>query len=251
MTSRSTRPSTTSLAREYEMAEGRVAQVRFTTVADGDLRISRPSPELLEARAKVLDRPWSWVRQVHGATVVEVAAPGDEAGATEADALVTTTEGAVLAIHTADCAPVALVSPQGVVAAVHAGWRGLEAGVLQATLDRMRDAGARHVRAILGPCIHAECYDFGPELERLAIRFGPGVRSQTSNGHDALDVPAAVRAALRPGERSAGRPTVTDLATIDICTACDERFFSHRARGDEGRQALVVHLLGPPPAELG
>lgn len=226
-----------ALERQFEVSGGS-AQVRFTTAADGDLRISREPSDLLAARSGVLDRPWSWVRQMHGADVVEVTAPGDQAGSTEADALVTTATDAVLAIHTADCAPVALVSPEGVVAAVHAGWRGLEAGVLAAALERMRDAGALSVHAVLGPCIHAECYEFGPELDRLVDRFGPDVRSCTAGGSPALDVPAAVGAALQEVDH----PVVTGLDTIEHCTSCDPRFFSHRARGDERRQALVVHL---------
>jgi polyphenol oxidase len=235
----------TALERELALQDGRSAWVRFTGAAEGDLRITRPRPDLLVTRAGIVDRPWSWVRQVHGAEVVRVEAPGDQAGVTEADALVTSVTDAVLAIHTADCAPVALVSPEGVVAAAHAGWRGLEAGVLQATLEQMRRAGARRVHAVLGPCIHARCYEFGPELDRLGARFGPEVRARTTAGHQALDLPAAVRAEL-----GSGRVTgidVTGIEVVDICTACDPRFFSHRARGDEARQALVVHLRGDVP----
>lgn len=212
--------------------------MRFTTAGHGDLRVTQPQPALLAARADVLDRPWSWVRQVHGAQVVQVEAPGEQAGQSEADALVTVAPGAVLAIHTADCAPVALVSPEGVVAAVHAGWRGLEAGVLQAALEQMWAAGARQVQAVLGPCIHAECYEFGPELDGLAARFGPEVRGMTAAGKPALDVPAVVRGALQEVQR----PVLTGSDVVDVCTACDTRFFSYRARADTGRQVLLVYI---------
>src|SRR5947209_16084022 len=89
----------------------------------------------VEARRRaVLDRPWSWVRQVHGSTVVTVDRPGGGAGET-GDALVTSSDGAALAILTADCAPIALGADIAAVAAVHAGWRGLRAGVVDAAAD--------------------------------------------------------------------------------------------------------------------
>jgi polyphenol oxidase len=144
--------------------------------------------------------------------------------------------GPVLAIHTADCAPVALVSPEGILAAVHAGWRGLQAGIVETTVTQMRTHGASTVRAVLGPCIHAECYEFGAEdLDRLAARLGPQVRGQTSDGRPAFDPPAAV-------ERALHRAGVDSPDVVPICTACDTRFFSHRARGDDGRQAMLVWL---------
>ena len=79
----------------------------------------------------------------------------------------------------------------------HAGWRGLMAGVIPRTVDRMRALGAGEITAALGPCIHAECYEFSPDdLDTVAARLGDGVRSLTRGGAPALDVPAAVRAAL-------------------------------------------------------
>ncbi len=94
----------------------------------------------------------------------------------EGDALVTTRPGVVLAVLTADCAPVALASPEGVVAVAHAGWKGAEVGILEATVEVMRAHGATHIDAALGPCIGPCCYEFGPaDLDRLAARFGPAV----------------------------------------------------------------------------
>ena len=203
---------------------------RFTSRAEGDLAIaSRP----VDLRARLSPLPWTWLRQVHGADVVTVTTPGEHAGA-QADASVTATPGALLAVGTADCAPVALLA-DGVVGAVHAGWRGIEAGVLGAAVSRMRELGAGDIRAVLGPCIHAECYEFGADdLDRLAKRFGDGVRGVTSAGSPALDVPEAVRLALAE----------LDVALDDegVCTACDTGYFSHRARGDDGRQALMVWM---------
>lgn len=225
----------------FRLRNGRVARVRFTTAADGDLRVGGPTAQLARRRARLVKRPWTWLDQAHGSDVVLVEAPGDRAGAT-ADAAVSLpdvddgVEGAVLAIHTADCAPIALISPEGILGAVHAGWRGLEGGVVEATLTLMRSHNASAIRAVLGPCIHVECYEFGAtDLDRLARRFGSHVRGMTWAGTPALDLPGVVATTLR-------RRGVDDLDVVPICTACDARFFSHRARPDGARQAMLVWL---------
>jgi YfiH family protein len=223
-----------SLTRSFTVGGGRRAHVRFTQAADGDLRVARPAAELTAARTRLLRLPWTWLHQVHGAEVVVVERPGQHEGA-DADAAVTDELGAALAIHTADCVPLALVGSRA-VGAIHAGWRGLEAGVVEATVDQLHRLGATDLRAVVGPCIHPECYEFGStELERVADRYGPGVWSQTSWGAPALDMPAAVNAALK-------QSGVEDIDIVALCTVCDQRFFSHRARGDVGRQAMLVWL---------
>lgn len=219
------------------------AEVRFTGRAEGDLghagrwvAVDEVAPDVVARRRQVLDRPWSWLRQVHGAAVVSVAGPGDGAGE-QADASVTTHPGAALCVLTADCAPVALASGDGAIAVAHAGWRGLVAGVVEATVGAMRQAGARApIEAALGPCIHAGCYEFSPaDLDVAVAALGSEVRGSTATGQPALDVPAAVRAALT----RAGATLVHDE---DVCTACSADHFSHRARGELERQATVVWL---------
>lgn len=215
------------------------AEVRFTDTSDGDFR---PSHRFDRGGAEVLrhdvtaDFPWTWLRQVHGADVVVVGAPGQHAGAA-ADAAVAVISGAPVAVVTADCAPVVLVDDAGgSVAVAHAGWRGLYDGVLAATVDAMRQQGAGSISAALGPCIHAECYEFSQgDLDRVAERFGEGVRATTSAGTPALDMVAAVTAALQ-------QLGVDLVDTVDACTACTPGYFSHRARQDEQRQATVAWL---------
>src|SRR5690606_33559158 len=113
-----------------------------------------------------------------------------------ADATVTAVPGAALSVITADCAPVLLASDHA-VAAVHAGWRGLVAGVLAEAVRAVRVHGGGPVRAWLGPCIRARCYEFGAEdLDTVAGRFGDGVRASTAWGTPALDVTATVTVAL-------------------------------------------------------
>jgi polyphenol oxidase len=221
----------------------------FTDAADGDLAVTGGGPDLDARRRRVAPHPWTWLRQVHGARVVEVDVPGEWAGA-EADAAVTTAVGAVLAVHTADCAGVVLFGsgpdpvtgePTAVVGAAHAGWRGLQDGVLQHTVDLMRRLGAEQVDWDLGPCISPAAYEFGEsDLDALADRYGPTVRSTTLGGSPALDLRAGVRAAL--AEAGVDPGSGPDHVP---CTALDPGFFSWRARQDTARQAAVVWLAPP------
>jgi hypothetical protein len=180
-----------------------------------------------------VDLPWTLLDEVHGTRVVTVGGPGDGSGEI-ADGAVTRTPNAVLGIWVGDCAPVAFVSREGVIGAAHAGWRGLADGILESTVGAMRVLGARHVQAVLGPCVHRECYEFGAaDLDALAARFGPAVRGVTSWGTPAFDLPAAIAAVL-------DRLGVALSASEAPCTACDSEYWSHRARGEKGRQAMAV-----------
>ena len=213
-----------------------LARVVFTERSDGDFRGDQG---LGVVDGLTPGMTWHTTDQVHGVGVATVDNLQSSGRAGEADALITTSARRAVAVRTADCAPVALATPEGVVAVVHAGWQGLLAGVVAAAVDRLRLLGATTVSAALGPCIHAGCYEFSPhDLDRVAARFGDSVRGTTTEGKPALDVPAAVRSALD----AAG---VTLVLDVDRCTACDvlegrPRWFSHRARGDTGRMATVV-----------
>ena len=104
------------------------------------------------------------VHQVHSADVVTVTGAGPQG---KADAMVTDVPGLALSILTADCMPVLLHDPgAGIIGAVHAGWRGALAGVLEATLDAMEDLGGDRAEtvAVIGPCISQRAYEVGPEL---------------------------------------------------------------------------------------
>lgn len=177
---------------------------------------------------------YTWLHQLHGAAVVEVGrqplqpAPG-------ADAAITAHPERPLVVLTADCAPVALAADDA-VGVVHAGWRGLEAGIIAAAVDALSGIGSGPIRAVLGPCIRSDHYEFGEAaLDRLVDRFGAAVRSTTSRGTPAFDLPQAVRIAL--AERG-----VEVLDDVALCTACSPDHFSHRREGVTGRQALVVWM---------
>jgi len=229
----------------------------WTTVERGDLRPAGEAHGSVERLVSLaLDigrtapgggpREVAWLTQVHGRTVLEVSStdPADERGAPVArhagigDALMAIDPAMALAVLTADCAPVALGSPEGVFGAVHVGWRGLLAGVVEAAVGRMRGLGAGEVTAALGPCVHPGCYEFADaDLDRVSAAYGEEVRARTASGRPALDLPGAVGAALD----AAGAVSVSG---VDACTACGGGYFSHRARREQGRQAMVVWADG-------
>lgn len=217
-----------------------VAHLAFTDRGDGDFHVDGDPARRDAVARRLVDLPWSWVRQVHGSEVVVIARPGDGGG--DGDALVTTTCGAVLSVRGADCPVVGFVSEQGVIGVAHAGWRGLVAGVLERTVETMRDLGAEHLLAYLGPCISAAHYEFGAEdLERVAARLGDGVRGRTGAGAAALDLVAGVREAL-------ARVDVPVDGRGHRCTAADPALYSHRARTEAGRHCAAV-WLEPPVAD--
>lgn len=215
------------------------AEIRFTTTNDGDFapQASSDDGEMAARRRVIADFPWTWLRQVHGDHTVVVTEPGAHQGAA-ADAAVAVVPCAPVAVVTADCAPIVLVADNGAaVGVVHAGWRGLMAGVVASGVAAMRANGADGISAALGPCIHAECYEFSiDDLVDVADRFGDEVRGVTSKGNPALDMQAAVRSALAELDVA----LVSDEAE---CTACSDSYFSHRARVDAGRQATVAWLV--------
>lgn len=208
------------------------AWARFTTTADGDLAASSVGVD--DRRSALRPGAWTWVRQVHGAAVVVSAAPGDGAGL-EADAIVTPVPGVVLAVQVADCAPIALLGERA-VGVVHAGWRGTASGVIGNAVAALRSLDAGPIRAVVGPCIEAGCYEFGSEdLDALARQLGEHVRSTTRDGHAALDLRAAVRHEL-------ARVGIDDVTVDDRCTVCDPDLWSHRGTGTTERQAVVAWL---------
>ena len=179
---------------------------------------------------------WTWLKQIHGAEVVVVTEPGGGAGSV-ADGAVTAAPEAVLALHTADCAPVVVVG-NGAVGVAHAGWRGIVAGVLSEVVEAVRsltpDSGGS-LRAVVGPVIRAAAYEFGPaELAAVSSAVRRDVAGVTTWGAPALDLVSAVRAALR----TVGVSAVEDLG-FDTSHEC---FFSHRVRGELARQATTVRL---------
>jgi len=184
------------------------------------------------------------VHQVHGAGVLVVdEEPGEgvarwELGAgavlPDGDAVVARRPGYALTVLTADCAPLALGSAEGIYGAVHVGWRGLVAGVIARAVDALRALGASAPSAGLGPTIGSCCYEFSPaDLDRIETALGHPVRDRTTWGTPSLDLRGAIGAQLaRAGA------VLTD--TVPVCTVCAPGYFSHRAHAELDRQALYV-----------
>ncbi len=220
--------------------EGGVVRVRFTEKVDGDFGIDLPAEELADRRSEIHDEPWNWLRQVHGADYYAAANPGQFTGRS-GDALMTVAARCPISVTTADCAPVVLVAERG-VATIHAGWRGLLAGIIEATAAKLRTIAGEPVTSILGPCIHPEAYEFGDEdLAKVADVYGAEIRGSTAQGKPALNMGAAVDRALRQcGWVEPGKNRELNLAH-NACTS-GERWFSHRTRGDRGRQATIAWI---------
>ncbi len=232
------------IERVVPAGDGWLVRMRCSQAFEGDFRCDpgggagpRRDEDLEGRRQRLMSGRWTWLRQVHGAEVATVAAPGDGAGMA-ADGAVTAVPEAVLALHTADCAPVIVVGT-GAVGVAHAGWRGIVAGVVGRVVDAVRQASpvesAQGLRAVIGPSIRPASYEFGAaEMAAVAASAGCDVAGVTSWGTPALDLCAAVRGALT----AAG---VSDVDDLGLDTA-QEGFFSHRARGDTARQATVARL---------
>jgi YfiH family protein len=178
------------------------------------------------------------VHQVHGPTAVVVGGGAGWDRKTQADAMVTSDPSRMLSVRVADCVPILLASAEGDrVAAVHAGWRGVIAGVIPATVARM-DRPADLLAAI-GPCIGPGAFEVGPEVvEEFRRAFGPDAPvGKTARGTPGIDLRRAVQLQLlRAGLRD-GR-----IDTTDRCTVGDrDEFYSHRRdQGLTGRMAAVV-----------
>lgn len=164
-------------------------------------------------------------RQVHGNALTIRSSAGDR-DSPAADGQVTELSGVALMALTADCIPVALAA-NGAVAILHAGWRGLAAGVLErGTRAVSALTGASRVVGVIGPAAGRCCYEVGDEVRAV-------LGSAHCDGRH-IDLRAIARQRLL----AAG---VSVIGEVDTCTICDERLFSHRREGAlAGRQAGVV-----------
>lgn len=211
------------------------------TAADGDraeaVDINRAA---LGWIAELPSRPY-WLRQVHGVSVQRCDTPrrADATDAIEpvADASVSSTAEVVLAILTADCLPVVFAADDGrEVAAAHAGWRGLAAGVLEATITAMHTPAERIV-AWLGPAAGPQAYEIGEEVYRAFVDLDAKTEAAfvpTRPDHWRVDLFAIARMRLAD-------VGVTRVHGGGLCTISDpQRFFSHRRNVRTGRMATLV-----------
>jgi YfiH family protein len=194
---------------------------------------------LLQQAAGCPAGEWCRLHQVHGAGVVRVRRGEAFDKSTQGDALVSDDTSRAIAVRIADCTPVLMASDDGkVVAAIHAGWRGVVAGVATAALKEMGVSPARVVAAI-GPCIGFDSFEVGVEvLDEFTRVFGPEApvrRRRDGKGHVDL------RECLRRQLVAAGVPQ-DQIDTTDRCTFRDRaEFYSHRRdKGVTGRLAAMI-----------
>lgn len=196
----------------------------FGTVEDGDGR-SDAKARLPISTELGISTEWAFTRQVHGAAIVEANDAGLQG---EADALYTTKPNLPLCVATADCVPIVLEAADA-VALVHAGWRGMAAGVVAATVAGMAGRGDPVLRAAIGPAIGPCCYEVGDDV---LTELGGSFRTETTWGTPSVDLRAAASAQLGDIE----------MWVSDRCTRTDDDFHSFRADGTRERQVAVGWL---------
>lgn len=212
-------------------------------VGDDPLSVAHNRRQLAEQLA--LPSEPLWLDQVHGTAVVTAShrdrvALGAHRERPVGDAAVTSEAGVVLAIQVADCLPVLFASRDGrQLGAAHAGWRGLAAGVLEATVHAMTASQGLRVGELcawLGPCIGPAHFEVGAEVREafLAAADDPQAFRPNPRGRWQCDLPALARARLQ-------RLGLTDIAGGEWCTAADPiRFFSHRRDQRTGRMVALL-----------
>ena len=233
---------------------GGVSTARYASLNLGDhvgdsLQAVGENRRRLKAAAGLAAEP-AWLTQVHGTNVVDLDAavtagtvgPADR-GASEplgpADAAFTRRRGRVCAILTADCLPIMLAADSGdLIAAAHAGWRGLAGGVIEATVEALQVAPERLV-AWLGPAIGPEHFEVGAEVREALLKGDPEAQAAfapNARGRFMADLNALAR-------RRLAALGVSRIYGGGHCTYADgERYFSHRRDGVTGRQATLIWL---------
>jgi YfiH family protein len=188
-------------------------------------------------RALVPNEP-VWLTQVHGVVVSEIDFPNRKL---EADAAISRQSRNVCVVGAADCMPVLLADEAGtVVAAAHAGWRGLSAGVIEAALRAMKTPPAK-ILAWLGPAIGPRAYEVGEDVRNAFAAHQDAFSAPTRPGHWMLDLYAVARQRL-------GNAGVTRIYGGGFCTYSEAaRFYSYRRDRTKERMAALIWLESPPP----
>ncbi|MBL4806338.1 MAG: peptidoglycan editing factor PgeF [Rhodobacteraceae bacterium] len=183
--------------------------------------------------------------QIHSATVVTVDNTRFSGPDPTADAMVTGRDDIILAVVTADCAPILFTDPKArIIGAAHAGWNGALNGIIAATIDAMEKIGAdrNNITAVIGPCISQQNYEVGQEFAKTFMDTDPDFSRFFINGEADkfyFDLPMFCLAQLRSEQ-------IFDCEWVNECTYANEKkYFSfrrttHRDEPDYGRQISVI-----------
>lgn len=176
----------------------------------------------------------AWAKQIHSATVL----PAQPGPCGEGDALTTAETGLALAIFTADCVPVVLAGPEG-ISAVHAGWRGIAARIIPATLAAVT-ADPSAWKAWIGPAIGPCCYEVGEDVaEQVMAASAPAIAIPGPHGRPHIDLQKAARVQLE-------QLGLQEIAATAGCTRCEEeKLWSYRRDGKgAGRNVAFIWREG-------
>jgi YfiH family protein len=222
--------------RRSGVSVGPHASFNLATHVDDDINAVLQNRALLRSHLQLLQEP-GWLRQVHGTRVVEL--PTLEATA-EADASVSRVSGLACVVLTADCLPVLLCDEAGtVVAAAHAGWRGLLNGVLENTVAAMACAPTQ-IRAWLGPAIGPAVFEVGAEVRNAFLQHDASAASAFVAGRTGGKFFADIYALARLRLRDAGVSRVEGGGECTYTMA--ERYYSFRREPLCGRMASLIWI---------
>lgn len=218
---------------------GGVSQAPFDSfnlalhVGDDPAHVAR-NRELLQQLLNLPAEP-CWINQTHGTDVVTLELDNSR----DADAAITRIPGVVAVVMTADCLPVLVCNRHGTeVAAVHAGWRGLQAGVIQNTLARM-ESSSEQLQAWIGPGIAQDNFEVGEEVRNAFIDSMQDAGSFFRDNHEGrwlCDLAGLAEQVLK-------RQGVVDIYRDPACSYRDaEHFFSYRRNATTGRMASLIWI---------
>jgi polyphenol oxidase len=248
-------PSPVSVTAFFTTRQGGVSQYPYASFNLG-AHVGDEADAVAENRrrfAGLLPSSPMWLNQVHGSVVVNAAdvKVGQTVGQTNAaDACVATAVNLPALVLVADCLPVLLTDARGAcVAAAHAGWRGLCAGVLEATVAAM-SVPASELMAWLGPAIGPQAFEVGAEVRAAFL-----AKTSAAEEHELIEAAFVRHGSSYPEKyladiyalahvrlRSAG---VSQIYGGGFCTVSDpERFFSYRRDGQCGRMAAAIWRNG-------
>jgi YfiH family protein len=199
----------------------------------------------LAVKLKILVSQIYYVEQIHSAKVVVIDEESELGRLPQADALVTTRRNVIVGVRTADCLPVLLHDPvKSVIAAVHAGFRGLLGGILQNSVDMMVKAfgcQSENIDAVFGPCIRAKRYEVGEEvLTAFRDQYGKDFSFEQLPGQKPhLDLAGSAQKIL-------AKMGIGPAHDAGLCTYEDARFSSYRRAPGAGRQFNFIGLFAEP-----
>jgi YfiH family protein len=213
-------------------------------VSNGWIRADWPAAEGIVAgttlRTSSFELPAEprWLNQVHGADVVRWDSAVFDAGPPDADAIIADQPASICVVRTADCLPLLLCARDGSeIAAVHAGWRGLAAGVIEATVVEMATAN-EEILAWFGPAISQPAFEVGEEVKQAFVQQDRGAARafvENDRGRWQADLYALARQRL-------WAVGISEVFGGGLCTHSDpEQFYSYRRDGKTGRLLSFIY----------